>query len=58
MRVPATESRTEDQTELLRLFSDQDHRERLAAGSARLCREEFDLDRNVGRLCELLGCSC
>lgn len=40
--------------ELMRLFSDQDYRERLAAGAGRLCREEFDLERNVGRLRALL----
>ena len=38
-----------------RLFGDETTRLSLAAGAARMCREEFELERNVERFRELLG---
>ncbi len=41
--------------QLMRVFSDEGAWREMAAGAKRLCREVFDLDRNVGRLCEVMG---
>jgi hypothetical protein len=40
---------------LQRLFADDEARLRMAAGASRLCRQEFDLKRNVARFAELLS---
>ncbi len=40
---------------LKRVFSDMEAWREMAEGAKRLCRDKFDLDRNVERLCEVMG---